>query len=277
MKKQEAMSSKKIDELFRSKLEGHPVGASPEAWAKLQGKMNPSGRKKGAYWMSIAAGVSLLLLAGWVFYQSGENDFDPANSLAGKEVTEATVVPKLPVEEKQEDLIAAHQQTEKAPVADHSTTASKQPEKKNNRPVQPAATQAASDIQINEVKAETMVALESIENVEEVTEEANIPEPIEIATADAPLVAEAKAPVAPLEVKITFKADEDERFLDPVRELIASELPKEKKNGFNKLLASAKTLGERNIIAELREGKDELFSGSLKLGAGKHEKVNNSK
>jgi hypothetical protein len=289
MTKQEAMSTKKIDHLFRTKLEAHPVSPSPEAWAKLQGKMNAGSRKKGAFWMSVAAAVSMVLVAGWFIYRQSTGEINSPNTLAGIDNTEKVTTPENTnpalVENKTTDTMVAETQTvsskttEVAMANEGLTTESKAgaPAKKIDRPVQPAATQVASTAQKEEMKTEALIALDEVSNVNEIAEEGTVPETLDIEKVEKSLVAEVETPSKPMEVKITFKADDDERFLDPVRELIASELPKEKKSGFNKLLASARTLGDRNILAELRDSKDELFSGSMKMGTNKHEKVNNSK
>jgi hypothetical protein len=290
MIKQHAMSSKKIDDLFRTKLEAHPVSPSPEAWAKLQGKMNPGSRKKGAFWMSIAAAVSMILVAGWFIYRQSTAELNSTNTLAGIDNTEKVSTPEntnpalvddqTPDNMMTETQVSSKETTEVAAANEGLTTESKAnaPAKKINRSVQPATTQVASTAQKEELETAALIALEDLNKVNEVAEDATIPETIEIEKVEKSLVAEAQAPVEPMEVKITFKADEDEdRFLEPVRELMASDDGKEKKNGFNKLLASARTFSNRDILAELRETKDGLLSGSLKIGITKNEKVNNSK
>ncbi|MEQ9375748.1 MAG: hypothetical protein RIG68_11250 [Imperialibacter sp.] len=283
------MSSKKIDDLFRTKLEAHPVSPSPEAWAKLQGKMNPGNRKKGAFWMSVAAAISMILVAGWFIYRQSTAELNSTNTLAGMDNTEKVTTPEntnpaladgqTPDNVMAETQVGSKETTEVAAANEGLKTESKAnaPAKKINRPVQPATTQVASTAQKEEMKTEALIALDEVSNVNEIAEEGTVPETLDIEKVEKSLVAEVETPSKPMEVKITFKADDDERFLDPVRELIASELPKEKKSGFNKLLASARTLGDRNILAELRDSKDELFSGSMKMGTNKHEKVNNSK
>jgi hypothetical protein len=284
------MSSKKIDDLFRTKLEAHPVSPSPEAWAKLQGKMNPGNRKKGAFWMSVAAAVSMILVAGWFIYRQSTAELNSTNTLAGIDNTEKVSTPEntnpalvddqTPDNMMAETQVSSKETTEVAAANEGLTTESKAnaPAKKINRSVQPATTQVASTAQKEELETAALIALEDLNKVNEVAEDATIPETIEIEKVEKSLVAEAQAPVEPMEVKITFKADEDEdRFLEPVRELMASDDGKEKKNGFNKLLASARTFSNRDILAELRETKDGLLSGSLKIGITKNEKVNNSK
>jgi len=290
MTKQEAMSTKKIDHLFRTKLEAHPVSPSPEAWAKLQGKMNPGGRKKGAFWMSVAAAISMILFAGWFIYRQSTGELNSPNALAGIDNTEKVTTPEntnpaLADDQTPDNMMAETQvgskETTEVAAANKGLTAESKadaPAKKINRPVQPATTQVASTTQKEEMKTEALIALEDVNKVNEVTEDTTIPETLEIEKIEKSLVADAQAPVEPMEVKITFKADEDEdRFLEPVRELMASDDGKEKKNGFNKLLASARTFSNRDILAELRETKDGLLSGSLKIGITKNEKVNNSK
>ncbi|WP_416866879.1 MAG: hypothetical protein ACMVP2_04495 [Imperialibacter sp.] len=288
------MSTKKIDHLFRTKLEAHPVSPSPEAWAKLQGKMNPGSRKKGAFWMSVAAAISMILFAGWFIYRQSTGELNSPNALAGIDNTEKVTTPEntnpaladdqTPDNMMAETQVGSKETPEVAVAAEEQTTERKSqtvadaPAKKINRPVQPATTQVASTTQMEEMETEALIALEDVNKVNEVTEDTTIPETLEIEKIEQSLVADAQAPVEPMEVKITFKADEDEdRFLEPVRELIASDDGKDKKNGFNKLLASARTFSNRDILAELRETKDGLLSGSLKIGITKNEKVNNSK
>lgn len=274
------MSNKKIDELFRSKLGNHAGSPSPEAWARLQGQMNASNGKKAIVWMRAAAAIVLLLTAGWLVYRyqnriPGLTDTivkaTPATPLP--EMTPAEVTPEPPVQEQ--SLLAA---SEKVQEDTKSAVPAAPQSEKNRRAVQPAPVQTAS-AQVNE-PAEVIMpeVFEEVTQVAQVTTTTAAPEEMELSVGgiEAATAVAATRPMVAQEVKITFKADDDESFLDPVKELIASD-DESKKGGLGKLFASARTLGNRDILAELRDTKDELFSGNIRIGIIKNEKVNNSK
>ena len=278
------MSAKKIDELFRSKLEGHAGVPSPDAWARLQSKMTPAEEKKVGVWWYVAAAIPLLLVAGWFLFLPGNGESTTSGTLAEKE-TKTNVSAEKENSDADTQLADVTVPTQKQPLdtaqepAKATETKSAQPKKavakadtrkKTQKPVQPADTQIASADQNKQTQMETLAAIEDINKVKEISEEADPLGSLELAEGN--LVAIVEEPVETPEVKITFIADEDDKFLDPVRELIASELPKEKKNGFGKLVASARSFSNRDILSELRDSKDDLFNGGMKRGNVRNEK-----
>ncbi len=264
------MSAKKIDELFRQKLSGHAVAPGEQAWAKLQKKMKP-GSKTPPVWMRVAAAATLLAISGMFLLLRESPKNEPV-------LTNRTVVePKSEiVEEPREDTIATPQLPESEPtVAKNTQNASESAEVTKKRaatPVQPQKPMIASAEKKVEVKDEP-VALEDLQRKEE-SIAIELPENPMPEVTETAIAAATEATTAP-EVKITYIAGDDEKFLKPVRDLIESEKQKDKKGGFSKLLASARNITSGDILAEIRESKDDLFNGNFKLN--KDEKVNNSK
>ncbi len=268
------MSTKKIDELFRSKLADHAAAPGADAWARLQGKMNPPQNKKGFFWIPIAAAVALLILAGWLVFRQS-NDSGGLNETLAEQTTSEQ--PELAdSSHNTTNQIGEIQQPQKSTSTAESTpTEQVTPAKKKiQRTVQPTTPRVASDEQsIRPTVAQVTLdanTFEASSTMVDVPEVAEVPETAKEQVALADNVAE--TPMETPEVKITFIADDDERFLQPVKDLIASEAAKEKKNGFGKLIASARTLSNREILAELRESKDDLFNGNARLGIIKNEK-----
>jgi len=268
------MSTKKIDELFRSKLADHAAAPGADAWARLQGKMNPPQNKKGFFWMPIAAAVALLILAGWLVFRQSHNSGGLNQTLAEKTIPTQPAVADSSVNTAYQ-LNEANEPKPLAITTEVTRTEQVTPKKKKTQvTMQPAPQLTASELQRDQliVSEETLAANPS----EPTSAMVDVPEVLVVTEATKEQVAEAgnltETPMETPEVKITFIADDDERFLQPVKDLIASEAAKEKKNGFGKLIASARTLSNREILAEFRESKDDLFNGNVRLGIIKNEK-----
>lgn len=268
------MSAKKIEELFRSKLEGHSVPPGEQAWMKLQGKMAKR-NKTPLVWMRVAAAVLLVLTATWLLTTPG-GEQATVEQVADNRPEIDTPVPATDDTEKVKQPVEEPDASQKA-LAENTT-------KEKPRQAPPAtrkrAGQPKQPVQLAEnatTAAATPMPMEQIELAQLDPEKMNLPEevsPAEMETAIA-RVSEIKPPAQ--EVKITYIAGEEESFLQPVRELIASDTAKEPKErkGFGKLIASAKNIAAADLLADIRDTKDELFRGNLKIG--KEEKLNNSK
>lgn len=80
------MAKNQLDKLFQSKLKNHEISPSPQAWEKLEflldEKAGQTTRRKGFFWISIAAAVSLLLVSSLVLWQY--NQKGNVNDLADK-------------------------------------------------------------------------------------------------------------------------------------------------------------------------------------------------
>lgn len=262
------MSSKKIDQLFRSKLEGYTVAPSEQAWSKLQGKMKPTS-KAPVLWMQIAAAVLLLLVGGWFLLRdessakAGEGVLADQSNLKEKE--------KAAQEENREILIPAHPIDEEKPAVaknkDEESTAPARAVKKNKAP-QPARIEVAS-AEEQPQKMEVPVTIADFEKAQTGAPagapEISLPENLQPEEMETQIAAATETKVPAQEVKITYIADNDDRFLEPVRELLESDKQKDKKSGFSKLIASAKNISGGDLLADIRESKDELFNGNLKL------------
>jgi cytoskeletal protein RodZ len=76
------MEPEEIDKLFRDKLAGRPALPSPDAWMRLQQKMEPPKKERTMWIYYAAASVVVLLLAGLVYFQNGMAPAGPAVATA---------------------------------------------------------------------------------------------------------------------------------------------------------------------------------------------------
>lgn len=268
------MSSKKIDQLFRSKLDGYTVAPGDQAWAKLQGKMKPAS-KAPAPWMQIAAAVLLLLVGGWFLLKEGR----PIN--AGEE----TLADQVELKEKAPAVREEHNEIlipplplgeEKPAVANNEEEEGTIPANalKKNKTPEPARIEVASAARQPQ-KRQTPVAIGELEKVETGTHETMLPENLQPDKMETQIAAATEIKPPAQEVKITYIADDEDRFLEPVRELLDSDKQKDKKSGFSKLIASARNISGGDLLADIRESKDELFNGNLKLNREQKVKTQN--
>ena len=271
------MSSKKIDQLFRDKLDSYEVAPGEKAWARLQGKMRPAS-KTPPLWMQIAAAVLLLLVGGWFLLKEESSTNAVEETLADQ--VELKEQERTKQEEKSKVVIPANPPGEEQPaVAKNTNEASTEPAMvlKRNKAPRPASIEVASAEK--QPQKEAPVAIDELEKVEANTP-AGVPDlalpanmqPDDMETQIA-AATETKAPAQ--EVKITYIADDDDRFLEPVRELLDSDKQKDKKSGFSKLVASARNISGGDLLADIRESKDDLFNGNLRLNREEKVKTQN--
>lgn len=89
------MEPEEIDKLFRDKLAGRPALPSPEAWMRLQQKMEPPKKEKTMWIYYAAASVVLLLMAGLLYFHAGQQAPGPGLATAPKpEIQPAATLPE---------------------------------------------------------------------------------------------------------------------------------------------------------------------------------------
>jgi hypothetical protein len=93
------MEPEEIDKLFRDKLTGRPAVPSPDAWMRLQQKMEPPKKQRTMWVYYAAASVVVLLVAGILFFNRGGDAAGPAVATAPQVVPPAAKKPaEAPVE-----------------------------------------------------------------------------------------------------------------------------------------------------------------------------------
>lgn len=68
-----AKTPKNLDEFFKEKLDQHSVKPSALAWERLENQLPQKPESNKGIWWAIAASISLLLMAGFLFWPKPEN------------------------------------------------------------------------------------------------------------------------------------------------------------------------------------------------------------
>lgn len=68
-----AKTPKNLDEFFKEKLDQHSVKPSALAWERLENQLPQKSKSNKGIWWAIAASISLLLMAGFLFWPKAEN------------------------------------------------------------------------------------------------------------------------------------------------------------------------------------------------------------
>jgi hypothetical protein len=80
------MEPEEIDKLFRDKLAGRAAMPSPDAWMRLQQKMEPPKKERNLWIYYAAASVVILLVSGILYFKNGANPTGPAVATAPRVV-----------------------------------------------------------------------------------------------------------------------------------------------------------------------------------------------
>ncbi len=67
-----AKAPKNLDEFFKEKLDQHSVKPSALAWERLENQLPQKPESNKGIWWAIAASISLLLMAGYLFYPKSD-------------------------------------------------------------------------------------------------------------------------------------------------------------------------------------------------------------
>jgi hypothetical protein len=113
------MEPEEIDKLFRDKLAGRPAVPSPDAWMRLQQKMEPPKKQRTMWVYYAAASVVVLLICGLLFFNKGGDEAGPAVATLPR--VEPPMVAETPAKVPVESMPVARQQAEpvvaQAPVS----------------------------------------------------------------------------------------------------------------------------------------------------------------
>jgi hypothetical protein len=131
------MQDKELDKLFQSSLEGLEIEPSAHVWGEIAGKLDAAKRKRSIVpFLSIAAGVLLLLTAGLLFVPEVNNHTDPVK------VTKNEIPVKTsPVIKATPAAVLAYQQNKRAvkaviaPVSNAALLKTKMADKKETHKI----------------------------------------------------------------------------------------------------------------------------------------------
>ena len=86
-----AKTNEEFDRIFREKLEKHQEKPSALAWERLNHQLPEAKSSKRGIWWSVAASISLLIVAGWMFWKN-TSEINQGQLLAeeGKTIEELT-------------------------------------------------------------------------------------------------------------------------------------------------------------------------------------------
>lgn len=117
-----AKAPKNLDEFFKEKLDQHSVKPSALAWERLENQLPQKPESNKGLWWAIAASISLLLMAGFLFY--------PKSDTISQE--------NLVAEEVQQEVIQQENQSEiEEPIILESSPAQNQAEETQETITQP--------------------------------------------------------------------------------------------------------------------------------------------
>lgn len=238
---------KDIEDLFKQKLQHHPVAPPADTWEKLQASWQQKERKKKGGWLWLAASVALLLMLGGAFYLG----YDATNSVepiaielpAQWEANDATVPPAPHIaNEGQKEVAVIIPEVERA-------------ESEKAEPV------VQKDVQTPQRNAELeeMLVIEQLAKVEATAPlEVTASEPIIYQLPEEPLIAEVsdilKSPAKPT-VTIIYKSG------GMVQESVQETEAPEDRKPLEKALAFFTNIKENGVgFSELRSAKSELIS-----------------
>lgn len=105
-----AKAPKNLDEFFKEKLDQHSVKPSALAWERLENQLPQKPESNKGLWWAIAASISLLLMASYLFYP--KTDTLSEESLMAEEVQQEMVQENQPETEEATILESSPAQTQ---------------------------------------------------------------------------------------------------------------------------------------------------------------------
>ena len=226
------MDQRKIDRLFREKLDTHEVVPSSQAWEKVEKQISSRNNQRGYYW--IAAAVSLIMI-GWFAWPSEnvKNEWLPIAS-------EINHPKQLDFFDFTWSIPAIKQKAQMRIPQPVATIKNPDP---LDKPVASIVKSEHSNIELYE--PETMNESKSF--VAELEEGEIFNQPI------SPKGDELETRVA--RVKITYISSSKKQTLIQ---------PEDSSKRFKKLFAFAENLSPGEVLADLRSAKDDFFNDGLK-------------
>lgn len=192
-----AKAPKNLDEFFKEKLDQHSVKPSALAWERLENQLpQKPGSNKGIWW-AIAASITLLLMAGYLFYP--KSDTLSEESLMAEEVQQEMVQENQPEIEEQAILESSPAQTQSEETQEPIAPPVQKPE--TQKKTKPTITPSFKTAPQNLIAQTKTVPTEEIKPIERPDLKAETPE-VSIPLIETPslnqTIAEAKTTEEPL-------------------------------------------------------------------------------
>lgn len=257
-----------IDQLFANKLSNAGIKPSDDAWSQLQANLADDKKNRGAIWMKIAAAVVVLLVATLSVKKFWSRD---QSGLQFASVSEEMQQAPFPIYNQEhtpsvegiisladEHRLAAEKKEKNFPVMQPAATGSHLPHSNKRNMTRTLAVQENID-QKEQKRTNASVSIEEdIRTTEAVAFENSViqeSDPIRAKTLSsdaAGVIALAENPVELPKVTITYKAQQETTGSN------------KSKFSLKKVISSAKKLANGELIADLREAKDDLIHTAFK-------------
>ncbi len=114
-----ANAPKNLDEFFKEKLDQHSVMPSALAWERLENQLPQTPKSNKGFWWAIAASISLLLMAGFLFWPNTGN-ISQENLMA--EEVQQEVIQETPTEIEKSKILASSPVQNQAEETQNSIT-----------------------------------------------------------------------------------------------------------------------------------------------------------
>lgn len=270
------MAAHKLDQLFKRKLDKHASVPSNDAWAKMETMLDKPARKPVWFYYKVAAAILLLFITGWVTYSIQIDNVKESkltvNDVISSEPIESTSKNKLASSSsknvKNTNQVLQVKKEELNPLkSKHSRNPKEQlaidKQKKSGLKVD-------SQLEIildNEVTtSQTMIALN-----EDVTK-APILKKVELINAKGSNN-DVKPKKKRLPIKIIYKRGKKTQQ----KALLAqNDTTDRKKFNFNSIIDATKNISSGDLLADIRDAKDNLFSQGLDFKKSERLKNKNS-
>lgn len=192
-----AKTPKNLDEFFKEKLDQHSVKPSALAWERLENQLPQKPESNKGIWWAIAASISLLLMAGFLFWPNPENISQ--ENLMAEEVQQEVIQDNQPEVEEPSITESSPSKTQ----ADETQEPAAQPvqKPKTQKKSKPTSTPSSQSIPQNLIAQTETKQVEEIKSVERPDLKAETPEvslpPIETSSLNQ-TIAEAQTSEEPL-------------------------------------------------------------------------------
>jgi hypothetical protein len=224
------MENHKLDRLFQDKLSRHEVDPSPQAWEAINAEIRKD--NKPMVWLSIAASVALIATIGWLVMRNDQEvvlSGEFANHIFDQPSPQSPYEWNLPLSAEKQPA----QQVEVKKVVKKKITV----EREEIPMMETLAQQNIEPMMVEDLLQIESIGLDAMANI----------------TGEPMVVEESPLDTTPIQslpgmgVQITYKA--------------SVPAPVEEKSRIEKLWAKAKDIKPGDVLADLRETKNDFFNG----------------
>ncbi len=189
-----AKTPKNLDEFFREKLDRHSVKPSALAWERLENQLPQKPESNKGIWWAIAASISLLVMAGFLFWPKSEN-ISPEN-LVAEEVQQEVIQDNQPEIEEPAIIESSPSKNQEEETQEPISQPIQKPE--TQKESKPTNTPSSQTIPQNLIAQTETISTEEIKPIEKPGLKTETPE-ISIPVLETPSLTQTVAEAAPTE------------------------------------------------------------------------------